>query len=251
MTHIKNTKFVCIDVESTGLDFTKERIIEVAAVLFTENTIIAEFETLVNPEIEIPQSSYAVHNISDEMVKGAPIIKQVLPELLHFIGDSIIVGHGIEFDINIVLHEAMRAEVDCSLRKNVFFDTLRLARLYGESPSNSLQALREHFNIIPEGAHRAKSDVIVNIQVFKHLIAKFTHVEEIVSALSKPIAMKKMPLGKHKGRLFKEIPLDYLLWAAHQEFDADLLFSIRSEIGRRKKGGSFQQSTNPFNQLSL
>jgi DNA polymerase III subunit epsilon len=126
---------------------------------------------------------------------------------------------------------------------------LRLARLYGESPSNSLQVLRGHFNIQSEGAHRAMSDVIVNIQVFKRLVQKFRTLEEIQEVLSKPIAMKTMPLGKHKGRPFKEIPLEYLKWAAHQDFDQDLLFSLRSEINRRKKGDSFSQAVNPFHQL--
>jgi DNA polymerase-3 subunit epsilon len=55
-----------------------------------------------------------------------------------------------------------------------------------------------------------------------------------------------MPLGKHKGRLFKELPHEYLQWAAHQNFDQDLLFSIRTELKKRKKGGLFIQAANPF-----
>ena len=55
-----------------------------------------------------------------------------------------------------------------NIEKQPFIDTLRMARLYGESPINSLERLRQHFNIAAEGAHRAMSDVIVNIEVFKY-----------------------------------------------------------------------------------
>ena len=58
-----------------------------------------------------------------------------------------------------------------------------------------------------------------------------------------------MPLGKHKGRPFSEIPIEYLLWAANKDFDQDLMFSIRSELKKRKSGSLFKQAANPFSQL--
>ncbi len=251
MSAMKNTKFICLDVESTGLDCKSDRVIEVAAVLFTVDEVLEEYESLVNPGQEISLESQRIHNISDSMVLDQPPIRAILPDLLGFIGDRILVGHGIEFDINILSEEASRAGIENSLKSNTFIDTLRLARLYGESPSNSLEVLRQHFNIVPEGAHRAKSDVMVNIQVFRRLTERFKTTEQILEVLSKPIFMKKMPLGKHKGRPLKEMPLEYLLWAARQEFDQDLLFSLRTELQRRKKGGSFSQQTNPFAQVPL
>src|SRR5262249_9013660 len=124
-----------------------------------------------------------------------------------------------------------------------------MARLYGESPTNSLDQLRQHFNIEFEGAHRAMSDVIVNREVFKYLAKRYRSTEQIFEILSKPIFLKTMPLGKHKGRLLKEIPLQYLQWAANKDFDQDLLYSIRSELARRKKGNLFSQAVNPFSEL--
>jgi DNA polymerase-3 subunit epsilon len=246
---LKDLTFVCIDCEATGLDPTNERVVEVAAAKFTLNEILEQFETLIDPERLIPEAVIKVHHITQDMVKDKPKIHTILPSLFKLIGNHPIIGHGIAFDIDILTQEAQRANISCSLRTNDSIDTLRLARLYGESPTNSLEQLRKHFNIEEEGAHRAMSDVIVNIQVFQKLIKNFHTLEELFSALSKPILLKSMPLGKHKGRAFKELPLDYLLWAARQDFDQDLLFSLRSEVSRRKKGSSFSQSSNPFSLL--
>ena len=120
----------------------------------------------------------------------------------------------------------------------------------GKVLSNSLEQLRKHFNIEPEGAHRAMNDVIVNMHVFRHLCRNYKTVEQVFDLLSRPILMKTMPLGKHKGRLLQEVPLEYLQWASYKDFDQDLLFSIRSEIKKRKKGNLFSQAGNPFNDTS-
>jgi DNA polymerase-3 subunit epsilon len=243
---LKNQTFICIDCETTGLDPKNDRIIEVAAVKFTLEQNLEELESLIDPEIIIPANSIAIHHITQDMVQGKPTIDKILQKLFDMVGSHPIIGHGIKYDIDIIAHHAARCNIPTQIRQNRVYDTLRLARLYGESPSNSLQTLRMHFNIEEEGAHRAMSDVVVNIQVFKKLAQNFRTIEQLTDALSRPIQMKTMPLGKHKGRLFKEVPVEYLRWAANQEFDEDLLYSIRSELNRRKKGNSFIQSANPF-----
>ena len=249
MALIRQEIFICLDCESTGLEPGKDRIVEIAAARFAFDQILEEFETLINPGCPIPETSQEIHKISQEMVEGKPKIQEVLPRLLKMIEGHIIMGHGIGFDIALIAAEAKRHQIPCQIEKQPFLDTLRMARLYGESPINSLQQLRQHFNIQPEGAHRAMSDVIVNIEVFKHLAKPYRTVEELFHILQKPIRLKAMPLGKHKGRRFEEIPIEYLLWAERKDFDQDLLFSIRSEIKNRKKGGGFEQSSSPFNNL--
>lgn len=246
---MNNDTFVCVDCETTGLDPKESKIIEIAIVKFRGDQQLASFETLVNPECVIPEDSIKIHHISNEMVKDKPTIKEVLPACLKMIQGNIIIGHGISFDMDIIAEEAKRFCIPCEITKQKSIDTLRLARLYGESPINSLEQLREHFNIPQEGAHRAMNDVVVNIQVFLQLSKHFGTTKDILERLKKPIRLKNMPLGKHKGRPFAEIPLDYLLWAGRQEFDQDLLFSIRSEINRRKTKPSFRESSNPFSTL--
>lgn len=246
---LKDEIFVCLDCESTGLDSENDRIIEVAAVTFTFDKILNTYESLINPECEIPESSQKIHNISQEMVKGQPKIIEILPSLVEFLGHYIIIGHGITFDIALLANAAKRHSLPFPKKSIRFIDTLRLARLYGESPINSLEKLRQHFNIAAEGAHRAMNDVVVNIEVFKHLSKNFKTTEEILTRLEKPIRLKAMPLGKHKGRRFEEIPVEYLQWAASKDFDEDLLYSIRKELSTRKKGNQFEQASNPFSTL--
>lgn len=246
MTNIAKETFVCIDCETTGLDPVQDRIIEVAIVRFNMTTVFEEFETLVNPICIIPESSIQIHHITQDMVLNSPTIDRVIPHLLQIINNHIIIGHGVKFDIDLIINAAERSGISCSLRNNPYLDTLRMARLYGESPTNSLENLRRHFNIQPEGAHRAMNDVIVNMEVFKYLARRYKTTEELFETLSKPVLLKVMPLGKHKGRPMKEIPLEYLMWAARKDFDKDLLFSIRHEIKRRKKGQNFAQANNPF-----
>lgn len=249
MKPLEDEIFVCLDCETTGLDPKLDRIIEIAVVKFDLNKGYERFESLIDPEAPIPESSAKFHHITDDMVKGKPKINEVIPEILELIGRHIVVGHGVGFDIDILATAAERASINCTIRNNQILDTLRMARMYGESPTNSLEQLRRHFNIPQEGAHRAMNDVIVNIEVFKYLAKRFKTLKQLLEALSKPVLMKVMPLGKHKGRSMNEVPLEYLLWAARKEFDQDLLFSIRSEISRRKKGGLFTQVGNPFSNL--
>ncbi len=241
--------FVCLDCESTGLLPEEDRIIEIAAARFTFDQVLQEFETLVDPQCDIPTISQGIHKISKNMIEGKPKIAEVLPQVLKMITGHILVGHGIGFDMALIAAEAKRHQIPCQIKEQPYLDTLRMARLYGESPVNSLQQLRQHFNIPSEGAHRAMSDVIVNIAVFKQLAKTYQTIEELFQILQKPIQLKTMPLGKHKGRRFDEIPLEYLCWAERKDFDQDLLYSIRYELRNRKKGGRFEQAGNPFTNL--
>jgi DNA polymerase-3 subunit epsilon len=241
--------FICLDCETTGLDAKNDRIIEIAVTKFTFSETLETFESLVDPECQISESSMAIHHISQDMVKGQPKILEVLPQIVKLIDKHIVVGHGIRLDLNFLSESAKRCQFPSSFETVPTIDTLRLARLYGESPTNSLEKLREHFNIEPEGAHRAMSDVIVNISVFKYLSQSFKTTEQLLERLKKPILLKNMPLGKYKGRPFNEISIEYLQWAAHADFDQDLLFSVRTELQKRKKGERFLEATNPFSQL--
>ncbi len=249
MTLLKKQNFICLDCETTGLDIESDEIIELAAVKFNFDHNFEEMETLIDPKRTIPEDSIRIHNITQKMVAGKPLIQDVLPSFLKFIEGHIIIGHGIKFDIDILLNAAKKHKVPNKLNSQLYIDTLRLSRLYGQTSVNSLEVLRKHFNILTDGAHRAMNDVIVNIEVFKRLTTNFKTTQNLLERLKKPITMKTMPLGKYKGRIFKEIPTVYLSWAVTQKFDQDLLFSIKSELKKRKSGKLFSQASNPFSSL--
>lgn len=246
---INQEVFICLDCETTGLEPQTDQVIEVAATKFTFDKTIDTFESLIDPGMLIPEPSQEIHHISNEMVAGKPKIQEILPALLQFVGNHIVIGHGIKLDLTFLDTAAKRNNIPSRLSSLPTIDTLRLARLYGESPINSLEKLREHFNIASEGAHRAMSDVTVNIEVFKFLACRFKTTEQVLQRLTKPILLRKMPLGKHKGRPFNEIPIEYLQWASNKDFDQDLIFSIRSELKKRKQGNQFKQASNPFSSL--
>lgn len=241
--------FVCLDCETTGLDLEKDQIIEIALVRFNFDQILDSYETLIDPQTPISEASIAIHHITDLMVQGKPKIAEVIPTIFSFLGKSILVGHGITTDISFISNAAKRLNIPSKLSSHPFVDTLRLARLYGESPTNSLENLRRHFNIADEGAHRAMNDVIVNVEVFKYLARHFKTTEQMLDRLKTPILLKTMPLGKYKGRPFSDISFEYLKWASHQKFDQDLLFSLKTELKKRKRGSQFGQSASPFANL--
>src|SRR5690606_1629782 len=105
---IHKDTFVCLDCETTGLDAANDRIIEIAVVIFTFDEVKTVYETLIDPEIPIPEASTEIHNITDAMVKNKPKIEEVLPEVFKLVGRHIIVGHAITTDINFLTHAAQR-----------------------------------------------------------------------------------------------------------------------------------------------
>jgi DNA polymerase III subunit epsilon len=249
MAQLKEATFICLDCEFTGLDPEKDRILELAAARFTLSGVVESFDVLVNPGCLISPESFAIHHISQEMVISKPSIESVLTPFFNFVGQATLVGHAIGCDLDMLEKASARASIPYPLKSSPCIDTLRLARLYGDSPNNSLERLATHFNVSNPGSHRALNDVMINIEVFKHLVRRYKTVEQIFDVLASPIKMKYMPLGKYKGRLFSEIPLQYLQWAAHLDFDQDLLFTLRLEIKKRKKGDNFGQATSPFADL--
>jgi len=89
---------IVLDTETTGLDFTRERLVEFAAVRLENGKIKDSFQTLINPEQHIRKSSMAIHGITQEMVEDAPTEAEAMPKIMEFIGDYPIVAHNAIFD---------------------------------------------------------------------------------------------------------------------------------------------------------
>ena len=90
--------YVCIDLETTGLEAKRDRIIEIGAVQVENNRIVREWETFVDPDRKLDENIAALTGIHDEQLCGAPQIAEVLPEVFAFIGDHVLLGHRVMFD---------------------------------------------------------------------------------------------------------------------------------------------------------
>ena len=159
---------VYYDTETTGLDSTKERIIEIAFLKESDGSSISK---LINPQIPIPPSSTKIHNITNNMVAKAPTFDDIISELVSFAPTcTLFVAHNNDaFDIHFMQNEFRRSSK--TLPKHwIFIDSLKWSRKFRpDFTSHRLQHLRKVFNIKENNAHRALDDVIILQKIFKHL----------------------------------------------------------------------------------
>ncbi len=148
---------IVLDLETTGLDHRTERILEFGAVRLENGEVVDEYETLVNPEVPIRHSSFNIHGISEEMVKDAPKIEEVMPKILEFIGEHPFVAHSAIFDYSF-LNETMKRLYEKRLT-NLRIDTFDMFRVvFPEEPSHGLSALLSKFGYASDVKHRALDD---------------------------------------------------------------------------------------------
>lgn len=163
-------KYVCLDLETTGLSPQYDEIIEICAIKIDSGKEIERFQTLVKPENEIDEYISELTGITNELVADAPHIKDVLPSLIDFLSDWVIVGHNVNFDINFVYDNCL--EYMNSYFKNDFVDTMRLSRkVVPALKHHRLEDLVKYFNIEIEGAHRAAYDCTATICCLEKLKA--------------------------------------------------------------------------------
>ena len=166
--------FVVVDVETTGWDPGPDALTEVAAVRFTGGECRGSFHSLVNPGLPIPPFVSQLTGIDDEMVRGAPDTAAVLPQLVDMIGDAVLVGHNIGFDLSFI-DAALMAAASAPL-KNPVVDTLHLARrLVRDDVLNCrLATLARRLRLDHLPSHRALEDVLATADLLHALIERAT-----------------------------------------------------------------------------
>ena len=148
---------IVLDVETTGLDFTKERMVEFAAIRLENGKMKDRFETLINPEQHIRKSSIAVHGITEEDVKDAPTEAEVMPMILDFIGDYPIVAHNVVFDYSFI-NEASLRQTGKPINNPRIDSQMMFKEIYPDLESCGLEALMTKFNVDFSTRHRAMAD---------------------------------------------------------------------------------------------
>ena len=173
---LRDQTYVVFDLETTGLSQEYDRITEIAATKVKNGQIIDTFNTFVNPEMKIPQKITELTSITDDMVKDAKTIKEILPEFLKFIDGTIIVGHNVKFDAGQIYANARRLGIECE--KFPVIDSLNLFRAAynkdvienGIEKSFGLKALSKFFKVKQEQHHRAIDDTRVTAECFVQML---------------------------------------------------------------------------------
>ncbi len=162
--------FVAFDTETTGLESSVDRIVEIALLKFENGEIIDEYCTLVNPECHIKESASEINHIYDSDVQDAPRYPEVGQRVVDFLGDCILIGHNIDFDLSFIPALVASAHLDADVRWNCV-DTLNIAKkAYPTMKNYKLQTLVDYLDISTDGAHRARADAIAAAKLFEHSI---------------------------------------------------------------------------------
>jgi DNA polymerase-3 subunit epsilon len=163
--------FAVVDIETTGSIAGRHAVTEIALVNVLEGRVQRRWRSFVNPRQPIPAFITSLTGITDEMVAGAPTIGRVLPNVVEFIGDAILVGHNVRFDAGFIEHE-LRSNGYPGL-PNPTIDTLVLARrTIAEVANYRLGTLTRELGIDVERHHRALADATATAELLIHCIRK-------------------------------------------------------------------------------
>lgn len=174
--------YTIIDVETTGFDSSKDYLIEVAALRIRDNQIVDSYSSLINPGVTIPGFISELTGILNSDLSGAPELKDVIAELYNFIGDDVVVGHNVCFDINFIYDRCI--SILHSPLSNDYIDTLPFARRYlPDQPSYKLSHLVAALNLPHSSFHRALNDCEATFGLYNFLKPRVNNPSEYESNL--------------------------------------------------------------------
>ncbi len=167
---LSDTSFCALDLETTGTHPALHMILEVGIVRFTMDAPGGTFHRMINPGMNIPDDVIRIHGITDDMVRDAPPIGDVIGEISRVIGDSILVIHNPGFDLAFLGWAYRRSKQP--LPPMYAVDTVRLSRLaWPDLHNHKLETLCGHLRLdLPH--HRALADASACMEVFRHIIGR-------------------------------------------------------------------------------
>ena len=231
---------VFFDLETTGVNVTNDRIVEIALLKVFPDKTKEEKHLLVNPEMEIPKETVEIHGISNEDVKNAPTFKEVSKEILDFLGDSDLAGYNSnKFDIPLLVKEFERINVEFEYQNRKFVD---VQVIYHKNEPRDLSAAYQFYcKKKLENAHSAIHDTKATYEILCSQIEKYDNLQNDVSFLSAYSTNKGavdlggrlgktsegqfiFRFGKHKGKQLTEIfekEPQYYNWMMKNDFHPD------------------------------
>ncbi len=160
--------YVVVDLETTGYDLRYDKIIEVGALKVQGGEIVSKFSSLINPKKPLTSFIVDLTGITDKELSSAPTFDEVAGDVLSFIGDEIVLGHNVTFDVNFLYDNFY--EKDRTKFKNDHVDLYRLSKkVFTGLPNYKLTTVAEHCGIKREDRHRALDDCIVTHQAYKEM----------------------------------------------------------------------------------
>lgn len=252
---------VFFDLETTGLDFEKDRIVQFAARRMKTDMSIEDLEKIdyfINPMIPIPEESTAIHGITNEMVEGCPAFRSTAHQIIEFMEGADLGGFNVlNFDIPMLMAELRRNGRELDMTGRRIIDVCEIFhRMY---PRNLEGAVRNYLGIEHEYEHNALGDVDATIQVFEaQRVKHFGDIPESIEELSKWCLGDRVTIdgkiiwakngvdaaigfGKHKGELLQYMACyerRYLFWMLDNDFSKDVKDIVFDAIeGRFQKRG--------------
>lgn len=235
---LKLNRPICFfDLETTGIDVAKDRIVEIAILKVFPNGNKESKTWLVNPTIPIPPQSTAVHGITNEKVANEPTFAQLSSQIYSMIKDSDLAGFNSDrFDIPLLAEELLRAEVDFDMKNRVSVD---VQTIFHKKEERTLSAAYKFYcNQILENAHSAEADTNATYEILKAQLERYDDLDNDMKSLSEFTTRKKsvdfagfialndkgqeiFTFGKHKGALVDDVlekEPGYFGWIQNAEF---------------------------------
>ncbi len=256
------TKPLCFfDLETTGIQITKDRIVQIAVVKLSTDGTQQKCNYLVNPGISIPKEISEIHGITDEMVRECPTLDAYAEEIIAFFGDADLAGYNSnKFDIPFLVEEFYRVGTPFPMENRSFVD---VQNIFHKMEQRTLAAAYQFYcGKTMENAHNALYDAEVTMEVFVSQMDKYPTLPSDVAPLSdftrnSPLGMVDFAgrlarnaknevmynFGKHKGKTVEEIlkiEPGYYGWMLEADFPFQTKDCLRVEVarikGNREKG---------------
>lgn len=225
-----------IDLETTGINISTDRIVEIAIVKISPDESRQVKRKLINPMMPIPASSSAIHGITDEMVKEAPSFKQVANEIKQFLENADLGGYNSNrFDIPMLIEEFLRIGIEFSADGRKLVDVQKVFHMMEQRTLSA--AYKFYCQKTLEGAHSAEADAIATWEVLEAQVERYPHIGDTVESIVKftgeddivdfarrfvkENGIEIFNFGKHKGKpvtqVLKEEP-QYYDWMMKGDF---------------------------------
>lgn len=248
---------VFLDLETTGLSLTQDRIVEIAMLKVLPDGTTQKKRKLINPEKSIPPEVSAIHGITDDMVKDAPTFKEVANEIMQFMEGSDLAGYNSnKFDWPLLMEECLRAGQDFDIVERKLLDVQKI--YHTMEPRNLSAAYKFYCDTLLENAHSAEADVYATWKVFVAQVDKYTQLgnsldsvmqfigeDEIVDFARRIVIENGLEIfnfGKHKGRIVEDVLRNepsYYDWIIKSDFAMHTklkLTEIRNRALLKKRG---------------